>query len=85
MAPKYKEEPIRMCIVCRTRAAQSTLIRLQCQDSVLKVFTGVGRSFYVCQNCIDSKSAPRALARQCKTKATQTVLQQFKEFIVDDR
>ncbi len=84
MAPKYKE-PIRMCVICRERFPQSSLLRLQCQNRSIISFSGNGRSFYFCNNCFDTKSTARALARQCKTNATQILLQQLKEIIIDVR
>jgi predicted RNA-binding protein YlxR (DUF448 family) len=67
------------------RAPQSSLIRLQCKDKNIIGFSGIGRSFYLCDECLDSKNTRRALARQCKTNATQKLLQQLKEIIVDVR
>ncbi|RLA72233.1 MAG: hypothetical protein DRG24_03485 [Epsilonproteobacteria bacterium] len=84
MAPKYKE-PIRMCVICRRRTPQSVLLRLQCKNRSLSVYGGNGRSFYLCDNCIETKNTARSLARQCKTNATQTLLQQLKEIIIDVR
>jgi len=84
MAPKYNE-PVRMCVICRKRLPQSALLRLQCQNSSLIAFSGHGRSFYLCDDCFDIKNTARALARQCKTNATQTLLQQLKEIIIDVR
>ena len=84
MAPKY-QEPIRMCIVCRERISQSKLLRLQCRSQALMKFEGMGRSFYICENCFNAKNIQRVLARQCKTNATQVLLQQLKEIIIDVR
>jgi len=60
-------EPIRMCIACRGRFVQQTLIRLQCdkEQSLLVFFTGSGRSFYLCESCIDHKKTPNMLAKNC--------------------
>ncbi|TQV62566.1 MAG: DUF448 domain-containing protein [Sulfurovum sp.] len=46
-----KNEPIRMCISCRTRKPQKSLIRLQHNNSTIVPFKGIGRSFYVCREC----------------------------------
>ncbi|MEA3374180.1 MAG: DUF448 domain-containing protein [Campylobacterota bacterium] len=83
--PRIKTQPFRMCIVCRTRAEQHTLIRLQCEEKMLRPFSGNGRSFYLCKACVEDKKLDRALARQCKSGATQQLMSQLKEIISDDR
>lgn len=57
-----------MCVVCRERFCQETLLRLQCQDGNLQRFGGSGRSFYICETCQESqtKQLTKALSRQCK-------------------
>ena len=70
-----------MCIVCRSRAEQSSLLRLQCSDRSLQPFGGQGRSFYLCSDCFTSKKTARALARQCKSGETQRLLIELKEII----
>jgi len=45
--------PIRMCVVCRERKPQNTLLRLQNLDNKLVPFTKNGRSFYICSVCIE--------------------------------
>ncbi|WP_104722051.1 YlxR family protein [Helicobacter mesocricetorum] len=47
--------PVRMCIVCRGRFLKSQLICLQYKEEKLIKFSGVGRSFYVCRDCVDNK------------------------------
>ena len=74
-----------MCILCRSRLAQTSLLRLQCHNKELIRYSGVGRSFYLCEACLDHKKLDRTLARQCKTGETQTLLNQLKEIIADDR
>jgi len=60
--------PIRMCICCRSRKFQHELIRVQCIDKELTYFTGLGRSFYLCQNCtsLQDKKLLKSLSRECK-------------------
>lgn len=82
---KNISQPIRMCVVCRERFAQSTLIRLQCKDAKLESFSGNGRSFYICKNCIDSKKVASKLAYHCRTKAIDALMNQLKEIVIDDR
>ncbi len=57
---------IRMCIVCKKRDKQYYLNRLQCIDNELTYFTGKGRSFYVCNDCIKSKKLINFLSKKCK-------------------
>ncbi len=74
-----------MCIVCRNRAAQDQLIRLQCQTKKLIPYSGVGRSFYLCKACLEHKKTASALARQCKSGETEVLLSQLKEITANDR
>jgi predicted RNA-binding protein YlxR (DUF448 family) len=46
------KKPIRMCIICRGRYEQNTLIRFQLHNGKLIEFTKVGRSSYICLDCI---------------------------------
>jgi len=55
-----------MCIVCRNRFAQYELIRLQCKKKELIFFDGVGRSFYVCKECLNSKKLSKKISYLCK-------------------
>ena len=41
-----------MCIICRGRYEQNTLIRLQLHNGKLVEFTKVGRSSYICIDCM---------------------------------
>ncbi|WP_236617366.1 MULTISPECIES: DUF448 domain-containing protein [unclassified Lebetimonas] len=68
---------IRMCVACRKRDLQSNLYRLQCINNELIKFSGNGRSFYVCESCINSKKFVRYISRLCnlnKDKAKQKIL-----------
>jgi predicted RNA-binding protein YlxR (DUF448 family) len=47
-----KHEPIRMCISCRKRELQKKLIRLRKDGDSLRFHQGVGRSFYLCKECL---------------------------------
>lgn len=49
--PLLIKDPLRMCIQCKERASQKSLIRLQFIENNMTAFTGRGRSFYVCQSC----------------------------------
>jgi len=75
-----------MCIVCRGRFEQNTLLRLQCIEQQLCFYEGSGRSFYLCQTCIeDEKKVTRALARVCKSGDVKNLSTQLKEIIADVR
>lgn len=47
-----KQEPVRMCVVCRTRFFQKGLVRLKILDGKLVFFDGYGRSVYLCIDCL---------------------------------
>ncbi|MGD9969844.1 MAG: DUF448 domain-containing protein [Sulfuricurvum sp.] len=73
-----------MCVVCRGRFNQSAILRLQCKEGNLIPYSGEGRSFYLCNECVDQKKTPGQLARLCKNGATQTLMNRLKEIIVND-
>jgi predicted RNA-binding protein YlxR (DUF448 family) len=77
-------QPTRMCVVCRERSAQSSLIRLQCREGILESYCGIGRSFYLCSSCIEHKKTPGHLARQCKSNAIEMLMNRLKEIVVND-
>ncbi|WP_246059160.1 DUF448 domain-containing protein [Campylobacter troglodytis] len=60
----------RMCVLCRIKAEQKSLIRLQIKNSQIIKFTGKGRSFYICKNCTksDEKKLIRAFSKINKGK-----------------
>ncbi len=64
------QRPIRMCIICRQRDLQSNLTRLQCKNKTLTHFTNVGRSFYICSECLNKKDnkLEKTLSSECKQK-----------------
>ena len=69
----------RMCVVCRSRLSQNEMIRLQCKNSELIRFSGSGRSFYVCNNCKNSKKLDKIINRICKKKIN---IEKIKEIII---
>jgi predicted RNA-binding protein YlxR (DUF448 family) len=70
-----------MCACCRTRDDQKNMLRLQCKDKKLQTFDGIGRSFYICNNCLeDEKKLEKALYRECKNK--DGYLSQLKEMLI---
>ena len=49
--------------------AQKLLNRLQCNEKKLIAFSGIGRSFYICNSCLeDENKLEKALYRHCKNK-----------------
>ncbi len=85
MAKKF-HLPIRMCISCRGRFTQNQLLRFQCMDGSLESFNGLGRSFYLCKDClIEEKKSLKALMRQCKSGDKDKFTNRLKEIITDDR
>ncbi|HFU74245.1 MAG TPA: DUF448 domain-containing protein [Helicobacteraceae bacterium] len=83
--PFQKSKPIRMCIACRERFAQSSLVRLQCVEHSITAFQGQGRSFYLCLECAHSEKVDRVLVRQCRGGAKVQLLSQLKEIVSNVR
>jgi len=78
--------PIRMCVSCRSRHEQNTLVRLQCIDGSLEYFNGTKRSFYICKVCLENdKKIAKSLMRQCKSSDKEKLTNRLKEIITDDR
>ncbi len=83
---KNFHQPLRMCISCRQRDAQNTLVRLQCLNSQFSLYGGSGRSFYACKICLeDSKKIMKSLMRQCRSSDKEKFMNILKEIIVDER
>ena len=85
MAKKF-HQPNRMCVSCRERDIQDNLTRLKCENGLLDVFNGKGRSFYICKTCmVDEKKVLKALMRQCRSGDRDKITNRLKEIITDDR
>ena len=83
---KIINKPIRMCVACRERYSQNTLVRIICSDGELKLFKGIGRSFYLCYTCLSQdKKVIKTLMRQCKGGDKDKYMNKLKEIITDDR
>jgi len=79
-------KPIRMCVSCRERDEQQNLLRLQCKDGFLEKFSGIGRSFYLCQNCLKlEKKVSKSLMRYCRSGQKDKFMSKLKEIITDGR
>ena len=61
-----KSQPIRMCIACRSRHPQNTLIRLKLEGKDVVAFDGRGRSFYLCDICSTNEKKIKGLAKRFK-------------------
>jgi len=85
-----------MCITCRQRLGKTELLRLQCKNKKLVPFTGDGRSFYICHECIKigvlnqsdqtkrlEKRIKSSLCRECKN--TEDYMFQLKEILTNVR
>ncbi len=61
-----KSQPIRMCISCRDRHSQKSLIRLKLEGKDVIAFDGKGRSFYLCDMCIKNEKKIKGLTKRFK-------------------
>lgn len=83
------KKPLRMCVVCRSKLEKTSLLRLKCKDKKLIQYDGIGRSFYICYNCMEEnfdKNAgkiEKALRKECKNKDEYIV--QLKEILTNVR
>ncbi len=76
-------EPTRMCVTCRGRFPQKSLIRVQCKEKEVVDFSGIGRSFYLCRACILEKKSGEMVSRICglpKSEKTK-IIDQLKEIV----
>jgi predicted RNA-binding protein YlxR (DUF448 family) len=61
-----KSQPTRMCIACRSRYPQNTLIRLKQEGKDVVAFDGKGRSFYLCHQCAVNEKKIKGLTKRFK-------------------
>ena len=61
-----KSQPIRMCISCRSRHPQNSLIRLKQEGQNVIAFDGKGRSFYLCELCAKNEKKIKGLTKRFK-------------------
>jgi predicted RNA-binding protein YlxR (DUF448 family) len=66
-----KSQPIRMCIACRSRYPQKSLIRLKQNGKEIVAFDGIGRSFYLCKECVKDEKKIKGLAKRFKQDKEQ--------------
>jgi predicted RNA-binding protein YlxR (DUF448 family) len=55
-----------MCIACRSRYPQNTLIRLKLEGKDVIAFDGKGRSFYLCTECVKNQKKVKGLVKRFK-------------------
>jgi len=68
-----KSQPIRMCIACRSRHPQNTLIRLKQSGKEVVAFDGLGRSFYLCDKCEKKEKKVKGLVKRFKQDSEQFI------------
>ncbi len=68
-----KSQPIRMCIACRSRHPQNTLIRLKLSGKEVATFDGFGRSFYLCDECVKNEKKVKGLVKRFKQDSEQFI------------
>jgi len=75
-----KSKPIRMCIACRKREKQQELIRLQKEKNSLIGYSGRGRSFYICRDCLEGQHINKIVAGRMKIdiKSVEELLRSYK-------
>jgi len=61
-----KSHPTRMCIACRSRHPQNTLIRLRQDGKNIVVHEGHGRSIYLCVTCCQNEKKIKGLMKRFK-------------------
>jgi predicted RNA-binding protein YlxR (DUF448 family) len=61
-----KRVPIRMCIACQKRELQNSLIRVQKRENKAVLYSGEGRSFYLCKACLSGKHISNIISGRMK-------------------
>ncbi len=61
-----KSQPVRMCIACRSRHPQNSLIRLKLEGKDVVAYDGQGRSFYLCDSCSQNEKKIKGLTKRFK-------------------
>jgi len=60
-----------MCIACRSRHPQKSLIRLKQDGKEIVAFDGTGRSFYLCKACVIDEKKLKGLAKRFRQDQEQ--------------
>nr|WP_245526331.1 DUF448 domain-containing protein [Nitratifractor salsuginis] len=53
-----------MCIACRNREPQHTLIRIQFESGQVMPYRGFGRSSYICRSCSQDSKRIKQLSKR---------------------
>ncbi|HCD73752.1 MAG TPA: DUF448 domain-containing protein [Helicobacter sp.] len=69
----------RMCIKCRGRFQQKELLRLQNINYSLCEFSGKGRSFYVCEECLAQPKTFQIVIKMNKLQVNEEQIEHIKE------
>jgi predicted RNA-binding protein YlxR (DUF448 family) len=77
-----KSQPTRMCIACRSRHPQNTLIRLKQEDKEFVASDGKGRSFYLCDMCVSNEKKIKGLVKRFK-QDEERFIKLLKELAMD--
>lgn len=72
---------IRMCICCRKRFSQNILLRLQIVSGVVCKWNKKGRSFYLCDECVNSKNYINSVCRVHKIDNKDSRTKFLKEMV----
>ena len=70
---------IRMCVCCKRRFSQDSLLRLQIKDGILSLYTMRGRSFYICYTCLLQTKITNKICKIFKINNDEEVVNFFKE------
>lgn len=65
----------RMCVACRGRFRQDSLLRLQIVCGKVVAFHGFGRSFYLCESCLESKNCEKIIGKIFKIDNAKEIAQ----------
>ncbi len=76
-----KNNPIRMCITCRKRESQKTLMRLQLVDNHIVAYRGFGRSLYLCKECYLNEKKMHGMAKRFRVEGSElaTILKELEK------
>lgn len=72
-------KPIRMCIICRGRFEQNNLTRFQINNGKVTQFSKVGRSSYICLDCMNLEETKLVRALNSKLKFKYKKIEEFGE------
>lgn len=62
-----------MCIACRSRLPQNNLIRLKQVNNHIVRYDGIGRSFYLCDECSTNEKKIKGLIKRFKENEERLV------------